>query len=105
MENYSKIRQYGVTILLSVCFFVLGVYIGSSNRPAIEKITGVTGKETAVETSADFSPFWEVWNNINEKYPHATNTSDQDRVYGAIAGLVGSLNDPYSVFFTPEESK
>ncbi len=105
MENYSKIRQYGITVLLVVCFFIFGIYIGSNNRPAIEKITGVTGKETAVETSADFSPFWKVWNSINEKYPHASETSDQDRVYGAIAGLVDSLNDPYSVFFTPEEAK
>jgi carboxyl-terminal processing protease len=105
MENSDKIKKYGIVILLIAGFFILGIYLGVHNRPAIEKITGVSGKETAVETTADFSPFWKVWNSINEKYPHASETSDQDRVYGAIAGLVSSLNDPYSVFFTPEESK
>src|SRR3989338_157678 len=31
--------------------------------------------------------------------------TDQDKVYGAISGLVDSLNDPYSVFFKPDEAK
>jgi carboxyl-terminal processing protease len=42
---------------------------------------------------------------MNEKYPGVAKISDQDKVYGAISGLVGSLNDPYSVFFTPDEAK
>ena len=54
---------------------------------------------------ADFSPFWKAWNTINEKSPDAKKITDQERVYGAISGLVGSLNDPYSVFFNPEETK
>lgn len=105
MQNSFKLKHYAIAALLAVSFFVFGVYIGTSNRPAIEKVTGVTGKETAVATTADFSPFWKVWNSINEKYPQARETTDQERVYGAIAGLVDSLDDPYSVFFTPEEAK
>lgn len=88
-----------------VLAFIFGVYIGTTNRPAIEKVTGISGKETAVATQADFSPFWKVWNSINEKYPSASKITDQNRVYGAISGLVGSLNDPYSVFFKPDEAK
>jgi carboxyl-terminal processing protease len=42
---------------------------------------------------------------MDEKYPSASKISDQDKVYGAISGLVSSLNDPYSVFFSPEETK
>ncbi len=56
-------------------------------------------------TQADFAPFWKVWNEINEKYPNASKISDQARVYGAISGLMSSLNDPYSVFFGPDEAK
>lgn len=105
MENFSKTRQYTSTVLVVVAFFIFGIYIGSNYRPAIEKVTGVTGKEPQVATQADFSPFWKVWNEMNEKYPSASKISDQARVYGAISGLVSSLNDPYSVFFTPEETK
>ena len=103
--DYFKTRRATATILLVALFFGLGIYIGFYNSPEIDKVLNISGKETAVLTEADFSPFWKVWNNINEKYPNATKTSDQNKIYGAISGLVGSLNDPYSVFFNPDEAK
>ncbi|MCC7160570.1 S41 family peptidase [Candidatus Nomurabacteria bacterium] len=105
MENFSKTRQYTSTVLVVAAFFIFGIYIGSNYRPEIEKVTGITGKEPQVSTQADFSPFWKVWNEMNKKYPSVSEISDQARVYGAISGLVSSLNDPYSVFFSPEETK
>lgn len=105
MQNYSKIKYYATTILVIVLFFVLGINVGYSNRPEADKVAGVTGKDPQVETEVDFSPFWKVWNEINEKYPSASQVTDQKRVYGAISGLVESLNDPYSVFFNPDEAK
>lgn len=103
--DYFKTRNTSTTILLVALFFGLGIYIGFYNSPEIDKVLNISGKETAVLTEADFSPFWKVWNNINEKYPSAAETSDQNKIYGAISGLVGSLNDPYSVFFNPDEAK
>lgn len=105
MENFSKTRQYINTVLVVLVFFILGIYLGSTYRPEIEKVAGISSKETPVATQVDFSPFWKVWNTMNEKYPSASKISDQERVYGAISGLVGSLNDPYSVFFNPDETK
>lgn len=101
----TKRMTVAATVLLVALFFILGVYLGINNRPEIDKVVGISGKETQVITTADFSPFWKVWNTMNEKYPSASKITDQDRVYGAISGLVGSLNDPYSVFFTPDEAK
>jgi len=108
MQNFSKTRQISTVVFLIVLFiftFLEGIYIGNHNRPEIDKVTGLSNRETQVTTEADFSPFWKVWNAINEKYPKADKTTDQNRIYGAISGLVGSLNDPYSVFFSPEEAK
>ncbi len=105
MDKNTKIKYVAVTAFLIIIFFAFGIYTGAKNRPAIEKITGVTNKETAVATTADFEPFWKVWNLMSEKYPYADKTTDQERVYGAISGLVSSLNDPYSVFFAPDETK
>jgi len=105
MEQFSKTRYIvGVVLLVSISF-LLGVSFGKNSRPEIEKVTDLSNKETQVATDADFSPFWKVWNTINEKYPKAEEITDQDRVYGAISGLMDSLNDPYSVFFAPEEAK
>lgn len=97
--------KYIVVVLLIAGFFVLGVYVGFNQLPAITKVRNLSNIDTAVETKVDFSPFWKVWNDIKEKYPNGENVSDQDRVYGAISGLVSSLDDPYSVFFNPDETK
>lgn len=58
----------------------------------------------------DFTPFWKAWEVINEKYVPTNSTTtdktgDQDRVYGAIEGMVKSLGDPYTTFFPPAETK
>ncbi len=61
--------------------------------------------EKKSEAPADFGQFWKVWNVINEKYvptKHAA-VSNQEKVWGAISGLTGSLKDPYTYFLPPQE--
>ena len=105
IREYIQTRKITATILLVFGFFFFGIYLGFHNGPAIEKITTISNKETPAEIKTDFAPFWKVWQTINEKYPNADKITDQDRVYGAISGLVGSLNDPYSLFFSPDDAK
>jgi len=105
MQQFLNRRHIATVVLFIALSFILGIYVGKNNRPEIEKISSLSNKETTVETKTDFAPFWKTWNTIDEKYPEASKTTDQERVYGAIMGLVGSLEDPYSVFFSPEEAK
>ncbi len=46
-----------------------------------------------------FSLFFQVWNKISDDY--IEDYSEEELVYGAIAGLVNKLDDPYSIFFEP----
>lgn len=95
-----------VGIICLVGVFLIGVYVGFENRPSSQKITGLVNKETAtVAGNTDFEPFWKAWQLVKEKYPGADKTTDQEHVYGAIKGLLASFGDPYTMFFTPEESK
>lgn len=105
MEKFSKTKHIAITVLFIFLFFAFGIYVGGSNYREMDKVLGVSAKDPQIETQVDFSPFWKVWNTIDDKYPSATKISDQDRVYGAISGLMSSLNDPYSVYFNPEETK
>ncbi len=105
MMKFLKLKYIITTFFLVLLFFVLGIYLGFKNQSEISKVVGVSNKEAPTTIQADFSPFWKAWNTINEKSPDAKKITDQERVYGAISGLVGSLNDPYSVFFNPEETK
>lgn len=86
--------------------FVAGVFVGYRNAPAEDKITSIFNKKPAISASVDFAPFWETWNILNEKFVSANGTTtDQEKVYGAIQGLVASFGDPYTVFFPPEEAE
>jgi carboxyl-terminal processing protease len=104
-DNKKKILSYALIIVIIAVSFSIGTAFEYSKRPWIERVSGVEHKEPQVVTSVDFEPFWKAWNIINEKSPDAGKLGDQDRVWGAVKGLVGSLNDPYSTFFPPEEAK
>lgn len=101
-------------ILFVVAIFVIGafgsgLYLGYSNRPAVLQVFGLANKEDQIGvTKTDFAPFWKAWNLLNDKFVDTRASSspdgpatDQDKVYGAIAGLATSLGDPYTVFMPP----
>lgn len=53
----------------------------------------------------NMSLFWDVWNRASESYIDGSKANQQEMIYGAIAGMVKSFGDPYTVFFSPEENK
>ncbi len=105
MFKYLKTKSVVIVFILVLVFFGLGIYIGFHIQSDVSKITAVSNKENPSTILTDFSPFWKAWNTIDEKSPDAKAITAQERVYGAISGLMGSLNDPYSVFFNPTETK
>ncbi|MFA5870439.1 MAG: S41 family peptidase [Candidatus Paceibacterota bacterium] len=54
---------------------------------------------------SDFSLFWETVDVVQNKYVDASAIKDDSMLYGAIRGMVASLEDPYSDFFDPSDAK
>ncbi|OIO50439.1 MAG: hypothetical protein AUJ11_02845 [Parcubacteria group bacterium CG1_02_44_65] len=92
------------TVLLGAVFG-LGFFIGQTNIPSVEKVSGLSNKELGQDIGIDFSLFWDAWQVIEKNYVGRTNLDRQKMVYGAITGLVNSLKDPHSFFMEPQESK
>lgn len=99
------------TIFLLVIGFVAGYALAVRTAHA-----GVSLGKVEMPPDVDFSPVWKAWGVINEKFvpaavststPLATSTEklNQEKVWGMIQGLAGSLNDPYTFFMPPSESK
>ena len=103
--NNKNWKRFIASLIILVGVFVLGVRVGWLNRPEVQKVVDVLNKENEVVSSTDLEPFWKVWNLIDQKYPDAEKIGDQERVWGAVKGLAGSLDDPYTSFFPPEAAK
>lgn len=105
IKSVKRAIFLGIVAALMATFFLGGVYLGYSNRPAIQKITGLFNKEIGRPAQIDFEPFWEGWNVVMSKYANRKNLDQQKMVWGALEGMVKSLGDPYSVFFPPKETE
>lgn len=54
---------------------------------------------------ADLTTFWTVWQLLEDTYVDETAIDETQMVYGAIKGMVAALDDPYTVYMTPDETR
>lgn len=104
----KRVIEILAAIVAGVVLLGSGVLLGwTAGRKVPENIvvTGVTNINGASTTDADFSTFWQAWQLINDDYLRNPSTTDQEKVYGAINGLVNSLGDPYTEFFSPTDNQ
>lgn len=105
-QKNAKALTIVIALLCLGAGFFAGVYLGYENRPGVEKILNVTGKERPPELSeVDFNLFWDVWTKLEDKYVDKDKIDRNNLVFGSIKGLVGSLGDPYTEFLPPAENK
>lgn len=103
MKHFQQLSKNIFFATLSIIFvigiFAVGFYFGTSSKG------GNYQGEVSALTPADLGPFWRVWNLIEDRYVSASSTekiSDEEKVFGAIEGMVNSLGDPYTTFLPPE---
>lgn len=113
-------RGYFWLIIIAVLAFYVGAAWGKRDR----SMTPAPSKEVASflknlsdpkalfvdpekdkPDELDFDIFWEAWKKLDQSYVDEENLDPQSRVYGAIKGMVNALDDPYSGFMDPEETK
>jgi len=99
-----------LSIILAVGIFTAGFYSGKNNPSVVENAVDqiITGGSTKIVTGTkpsdlDFSLFWEAWEIVDDK--HIYESDNEERVEGAISGMLRSLDDPYSVYLTPLTNK
>ncbi|MDD3661711.1 MAG: S41 family peptidase [Candidatus Dojkabacteria bacterium] len=97
-------------VLVAVCVFATGFFAGKiwGGQVGIEEGTplySLIGKRQNAEvTELDFDLFWNVWQTIQSEYVER-NVSEKELFYGAIKGMVSGVDDPVTVFLTPEETQ
>ena len=101
-----KSTKYFQILLLIVITFLAGYYAGVSKisldwksyKPTIT----VSSKEPPQTiTNVNFSNFWTVWQNLENKYYDKSKLDPQKLLNGAISGMVQSIGDPYTTYLPP----
>ncbi len=100
MKYQSRNPWKGVFLCL------LGILAGwQANATFGETVSDPAVSSTSTNEEVSMDLFWNVWNVVEESYVNHDTVDSQDQIYGAIRGMVDSLEDPYSVFMTPEETE
>jgi carboxyl-terminal processing protease len=108
----SGVGWLGLTLalLLAAGTFASGVQIGSGNDGRTQTAGFLnllfTDPPPAV-AQPDMTEFWRVWELMEQKYVAASSSqsiSVEERIQGAIDGLVDTYGDPYTVYLPPVEA-
>lgn len=108
--NRALFSFVGVFLLLGT--FSLGYYQGQKkvtpgNQEKVIPINQayIDNKLPNPNEKIDFSLFWKVWDLVRQKHIDKNTLDAQKMIYGAINGMLKATGDPYSYFFSPEESR
>lgn len=101
---YKKFIKFVVVIVVIGAIYFAGYLVGHKNL-ILEKgyVPKISNLDLGKQKDVDFSLFWQAWNIVKDKY--IGKTDSQKMVYGAIAGMVNAVGDPYTLFMNPDDVK
>jgi carboxyl-terminal processing protease len=111
-QNATKgLLGIGLALILAVAAFFSGVHIGTTDAGDTQMQAGIFSifaRTPDMDTEdVDLSEFWKVWGLLEEKFVTSSSTNiltDEEKIQGAIKGLVQSYDDPYTVFLPPTDA-
>ncbi len=103
-DKNKKYIYLAIVIVAVAAAFSIGFIYGTIEKLP-HPVQGIINQEFGKPKEFDFGLFWEAWNNLHAKYVDKSKLNDENLLYGAISGMVKGADDPYTVFFPPQESK
>ncbi len=102
--NNIFFNKYLTVILLVLVSLSLGYWVGSNfpysqNSVSSSNISNSFSSSSSIDTNL----FNHVWNLVHTNYFYK-NVNNKNLYYGAINGMVNSLGDPHTIFFSPSQA-
>lgn len=85
--------------------YQFGIVVGEENILRTPPSYLANIDEEGESGKIDFVVFWEAWRKLEQHFLEKEKIDYQKMVHGAISGMVKSLGDPYTTFFTPSQAK
>ena len=105
-SNGQPLLAIALSALLATATFFSGLHIGTEVQQNANIFSYLT-QEKQVDASVDLNEFWEVWNLLDQKFVTSSTSvplTTEQKIEGAISGLVRSYGDPYTVYMPPEDA-
>jgi len=100
-----KLAYFILPVVIVFTFFVGFETSNLLNKSTVENTARNKNTSSINNRGVDMDLFWEVWDLISQKYIKENAVIPKNMVYGAIKGMAASLEDPYTVFMDPVETK
>lgn len=100
----NKIFKLIIIVVIVLLAFNVGVLYGQKQLPFVGPGKVINQNQGKPE-DVDFELFWDTWRLLEEKYSDPSKIDKNKMLYGAISGMVKSLDDPYTAFMDPEDTK
>ena len=101
----SKFKITNILLIASVAVLLFGTGYKLGERAISLTSLGNARSIPTNNKNIDFTMFWKVWDTVEKKYVDKKKVDPKKMYYGAIKGLVASVEDPYTFFLTPVENK
>jgi carboxyl-terminal processing protease len=107
-KKFNRLTDIFFILSLAILLFGGGYKLGEY-RTVHNSIQGtnytITNASKTTTNNIDFSLFWQAWDQVQQKFVDKKKIDSKKMFYGAIKGMVASLDDPYTFFLTPDENK
>src|SRR5215210_5679909 len=109
--TFQKIKRGLLAVALLMFGFAAGWFsaiILGGRFPAGGDVAALLGpglganQATPQQLRDQFSVFWEVWNLVENEFYHRQPLERARMIRGAISGMLGSLDDHYTVYQEPD---
>ena len=97
----NRLTNILLSISAVIIIFEIGFKFGENKNNLLQ---GINGKTNALKNS-NFNLYWEAYDKLNQKYVDKSKINTDKLYYGSIKGMIGSVDDPYTFFMTPDENK
>lgn len=110
-ESKPATQLFGVALALffSTAAFFSGLHVGSYRVDAALNEASLSSFFSSEPSGdVDMGEFWSVWELLDKKFVSSTTTkalTQEEKIEGAVAGLVKAYGDPYTVYMPPADAE
>jgi carboxyl-terminal processing protease len=108
MRNIVPLKGFQIAIVVIISALI-GYYYGTNQVilkwQEFKPILSVSSKTPPEGQNLDMKLFYEVMDRVNQDYYDKSKLDSTKLLYGAINGMLSSLDDPYTSFFPPKQNE